>query len=59
MEVGGGGGVGGVCIWDKLCEKWIKLKEFGWLGWGRGGDGFRCPMCGLLLNRRRWEGGVA
>ena len=52
-----GGGVGGVCIWDKLCEKWIKLKEFGWLGWGRGGDGCRCPMCGLLLNRRRWVGG--
>ena len=31
---GGGGGGGGVCIWDKLCEKWIELKEFGWLGWG-------------------------
>ena len=31
-----GEGGGGVCIWDKLCEKWIKLKEFGWLGWGEG-----------------------
>ena len=50
-----GEGGGGVCIWDKLCGKMDKIERIWLVRVGGGeGDGCRCPMCGLLLNRRRW-----
>ena len=38
---------------DKIERIWLVR-----VGGGGEGDGFRCPMCGLLLNRRRWGGGI-